>query len=154
MDIYAAIILGVFILAGIILHNWLRSGRSLDIKKLSLKGVHVSSSLNWPLFAIFSIGYITFTTLLFTSGAEDQESSVLFLFNVSALIIGGILAGMKKASLSKVYAVAASIQAVIFTIMLIKGYGDTWIVVAINTSIVVVLGLLAWLNINSKRINA
>ncbi|HBU05858.1 MAG TPA: hypothetical protein DEA95_04615 [Nitrospiraceae bacterium] len=154
MGIYAAIILGVFFLSGIILHHWLRSGRSLKIEAWGLKGANASASLHWILFVIASIGYVTFTVLLLTSTGEDQETGVLFILNVIALIIGGILARANKASLSKVYGVGASIQSVILIIMLIKGYGNAEIVMAINISIIVGFGLLAWLYNRNQRVNA
>ena len=154
MDIRAAIILGVFFLAGIILHHWLRSGRSFKIEEWRLKGVYASGSLRWMFFAIALIGYGTFTALLLTSTGRDQESGVFFLLNVIALIIGGILAGANKASLSQVYSVVAAIQSVILIIMLIEGHGDVWIVLAVNISIIVGFGLMAWLCNRSNRTRA
>lgn len=149
-SIYAAIILSVFFLSGIILHHWLRSGGSLGE---SLKGAYAYTSLHWFLFAVASIGYLTFTVLLLSSTGVDREPGVLFLINSGVLIIGGLLSGRRKAILSKVYGVAASFQAVILIIMLIMGWGAAAIVIAINASIIVGFGMLTWLRVRSQRVS-
>ena len=140
--IYAAIILGVFFLLGIILHHWLRSNGSLTAM---LKGASASISWQSLAFAVALLAYFTFTVLLLVSTGEDRNAGLLFLINSIVLIIGGLLLLKRKAKMFVIYCIAGLLQTGILIIMLLYDWGTTSIVATINACIIIGFCVLAWL---------
>jgi len=149
MSIYAAIVLGVFFLAGIILHNWLQIGKTLNLKQVLSRGPLLPKRGLNIVFYISGLAYITFTGLLLDSNGRDQKVGMLFLLNATVLVIGIMLVFFKDQHIIRGCIIAAIVQVLIFIIMLGQDMGNIEIVFAINIGVVIWFVLLGWLNFSS-----
>lgn len=150
INVYAAIVIGVFLILGIILHHWLGSGGSL---KESLKIAYASCSWQSVIYAVVSIAYLLFTVLLLISTSVDRKAGLLFLMNSVVLIIGGLLLVVRQTTPVIIYCIATLFQIFILSIMLLMGWGTASIVVIINVSIIIGFCVLTGLTARSQRVS-
>ncbi len=149
MNIYAAIILGVFFLVGVFFNHYLHSERASNNSIWSFKAVINSSKFNGILFIISGISYSIFAFIAaFLSSDIPQVIGFVFLLNIVVIIISYI----KRITLSEIYYRAIFIQLLIFGMMLVGKVGDIELVVAINTFIIFGFSFLSWLS-DRKQVN-